>query len=84
MYFAKRESLAALGPSDEVLVPDLGSDRVWRILRSAGGKWEKKSDIIYDRHSGGGPRHVVVRGRLSSVGLPLLLERETDSTVLSP
>ncbi|KAL5531884.1 hypothetical protein ACEPAF_5447 [Sanghuangporus sanghuang] len=60
VYFAKRESAAALGPTDEILVPDLGSDKVWRLYKNAEGKWEKKNEITYNQHLGGGPRHVVV------------------------
>ncbi|KAL5483101.1 hypothetical protein ACEPAI_8330 [Sanghuangporus weigelae] len=60
VYFAKRGSAATLGPTDEILVPDLGSDKVWRLSQNAEGKWEKKSEITYNLHLGGGPRHVVV------------------------
>ncbi|KAI5122331.1 hypothetical protein M0805_002498 [Coniferiporia weirii] len=49
--------------STELLVPDLGADKIWRLNRSnVNGKWEKKGAVELDKHRGGGPRHVVVHG----------------------
>ena len=48
----------------ELLVPDLGSDKVWRLGRDAEGvAWEIK-DVI-NVEAGHGPRHVVVQGEHS-------------------
>jgi 6-phosphogluconolactonase (cycloisomerase 2 family) len=48
--------------SGELLVPDLGADKVCRFKKTDTGKWQSKSgsgsgmDIQYE--AGGGPRHV--------------------------
>ncbi|KAI0365081.1 putative isomerase YbhE [Pilatotrama ljubarskyi] len=41
---------------DEVLVPDLGSDKTRRLVREADGKWVEKGAVAYK--AGSGPRHV--------------------------
>ncbi|KAK0446975.1 Lactonase, 7-bladed beta-propeller-domain-containing protein [Desarmillaria tabescens] len=41
---------------EEVLVPDLGGDRVYRFKRDPAGTWTPQSHIAYQ--PGGGPRHV--------------------------
>ena len=49
---------------DEILIPDLGADKIWRLKQSAEGKWEKKEEItLDDKHLGGGPRHVIVKSK---------------------
>ncbi|KAF9012735.1 Lactonase, 7-bladed beta-propeller-domain-containing protein [Cyathus striatus] len=40
----------------ELIVPDLGADRVIRYKKSSSGLWELQGHIQYE--SGGGPRHV--------------------------
>jgi 6-phosphogluconolactonase (cycloisomerase 2 family) len=45
--------------ADEVLVPDLGSDKVWRLVQD-GNTWTIKGSI--DQAPGSGPRHLVVAG----------------------
>ncbi|KAI0669523.1 putative isomerase YbhE [Trametes maxima] len=41
---------------DEVLVPDLGSDKTRRLVREAEGQWFEKGIVAYK--PGSGPRHV--------------------------
>ena len=41
---------------DEILVPDLGGDRVYRFKKAPTGTWAAQSHIVYQ--PGGGPRHV--------------------------
>ncbi|EJD08182.1 putative isomerase YbhE [Fomitiporia mediterranea MF3/22] len=60
VYFSKPNSPTSLGPVEEVLVPDLGSDKIWRLRKDTDGKWEIKDEITFDKHQGGGPRHIVV------------------------
>ena len=43
----------------EILVPDLGSDKVWRLVKEAGA-WVIKSFI--QQPIGSGPRHIVLHG----------------------
>ncbi|EIN06380.1 putative isomerase YbhE [Punctularia strigosozonata HHB-11173 SS5] len=43
---------------DELLVPDLGSDKTWRFAKNAEGTWTPVAHIPYE--AGGGPRHVVI------------------------
>jgi len=45
---------------DELLVPDLGADKVWRLTKRSDGQWAIRGQV--DLESGGGPRHVVARG----------------------
>jgi len=43
--------------NQELLVPDLGSDEVWRLTRSSTGAWELGGSI--QQPAGSGPRHIV-------------------------
>ncbi|KAG8863802.1 hypothetical protein FRB96_007639 [Tulasnella sp. 330] len=46
-------------PGQELLVPDLGSDRTWRLTRSTTGSgWVVSGSIVHP--AGSGPRHCVV------------------------
>ncbi|KAF8641444.1 hypothetical protein AX16_009957 [Volvariella volvacea WC 439] len=50
--------LAHEGEADqELLVPDLGADKVFRLKKTADGKWSVSGHIQYP--AGGGPRHVI-------------------------
>ncbi|EJU01222.1 hypothetical protein DACRYDRAFT_22957 [Dacryopinax primogenitus] len=42
--------------SSEILIPDLGADKIWRLAPSASGEWEIKGEVACA--SGAGPRHV--------------------------
>lgn len=44
----------------ELLVPDLGGDKVWRFVRNQDGSWTPKGYVEYE--AGGGPRHVAFYG----------------------
>ncbi|KAI9063641.1 putative isomerase YbhE [Trametes sanguinea] len=51
----------ALEVGEEVFVPDLGADTIWRLARSGGpGQFKIQGQI--DQPKGSGPRHIVVRG----------------------
>ncbi|CAL1711668.1 unnamed protein product [Somion occarium] len=41
---------------DELLVPDLGSDKTRRLARAQGGSWEVRGELQYT--PGSGPRHI--------------------------
>lgn len=41
----------------EFLIPDLGADRTWRVVRGASGELIVKGEVVYD--PGSGPRHIV-------------------------
>ena len=56
---------------DEVLIPDLGADKTWRLRKSSEGKWESVGSIDYVGLEGGGPRHIGVYGA-SCILLPLI------------
>ncbi|TDL16913.1 putative isomerase YbhE [Rickenella mellea] len=45
----------------EVLVPDLGTDLVYRITKNDKGIWEKTDEFTFEFDRGGGPRHLVVQ-----------------------
>lgn len=45
---------------NEILVPDLGGDRVYRLKKDAKGTWSIAGHI--DHEAGSGPRHVAVHG----------------------
>jgi 6-phosphogluconolactonase (cycloisomerase 2 family) len=47
--------------NDEVLVPDLGADKVWRLRKDAEGRWTVHGHVSSE--SGSGPRHIVVYGK---------------------
>lgn len=56
---------------EEVLVPDLGADKVWRLSRGINGLWEASGEVAFESSlRGGGPRHVGVYGKLF---IPVLL-----------
>lgn len=44
----------------EVLVPDLGADKTWRLKKNAGGLWAPVGYVEYE--PGSGPRHLVYSG----------------------
>ncbi|KAG2121770.1 Lactonase, 7-bladed beta-propeller-domain-containing protein [Suillus clintonianus] len=44
----------------ELLIPDLGVDKVWRLTKRSDGKWSICGHI--DFGAGGGPRHIAARG----------------------
>ncbi|KAG1888886.1 Lactonase, 7-bladed beta-propeller-domain-containing protein [Suillus fuscotomentosus] len=44
----------------ELLVPDLGTDKVWRLTERNDGKWSIRDHIDFE--AGGGPRHITARG----------------------
>lgn len=45
---------------EELLVPDLGADKVWRFGKNDAGKWEIRGSVQYSL--GSGPRHVTFYG----------------------
>ncbi|KAL0955550.1 hypothetical protein HGRIS_001787 [Hohenbuehelia grisea] len=50
----------------ELLVPDLGSDKVWRFGKSDDGSWKIRGHVAYP--AGAGPRHVAAHdGQLFTV-----------------
>lgn len=53
---------------EEILVPDLGTDKVWRLTKNAGGIWDVAGYV--DFPSGTGPRHAVVHGMSDATQLP--------------
>ncbi|KAK2467398.1 hypothetical protein APHAL10511_000633 [Amanita phalloides] len=42
---------------EELLVPDLGADKVWRLKKDSSGLWKLQGQIQYE--PGSGPRHAV-------------------------
>lgn len=46
----------------QLLVPDLGSDKTWRLVKCGNGSWENRGHIQYS--AGSGPRHVAFYGTL--------------------
>ncbi|KAJ7768198.1 Lactonase, 7-bladed beta-propeller-domain-containing protein [Mycena metata] len=60
--------------NDEVFVPDLGGDKIWRIVRNgAPGNFEVQGQIDIDK--GAGPRHIAIHDNI------LFLVSETASTL---
>jgi len=49
-----------------ILVPNLGSNCVWRLSRSA-GIWAPATEVAFAAHPGAGPRHAVVHPTLRFV-----------------
>lgn len=45
---------------NELLVPDLGGDKIWRLTKRSDGKWAICGHVNFE--AGGGPRHVAARG----------------------
>ncbi|KAI9573187.1 Lactonase, 7-bladed beta-propeller-domain-containing protein [Boletus coccyginus] len=56
----------------ELLVPDLGSDKVWQLTRGSDGHWVIRGFISTE--TGGGPRHVATHGNMLYVLLELTSE----------
>ncbi|KAG2158574.1 Lactonase, 7-bladed beta-propeller-domain-containing protein [Suillus bovinus] len=56
----------------ELLVPDLGADKVWRLTKQSDGKWSICGHIEFE--AGGGPRHVVAQGNTIYTLLELTLK----------
>ncbi|KAJ7054139.1 Lactonase, 7-bladed beta-propeller-domain-containing protein [Mycena amicta] len=53
----------SLEVGDEILVPDLGGDKIWRIARNgAPGNFEVQGQINIDK--GAGPRHIAVQDNI--------------------
>lgn len=51
----------ALQHGDEVFIPDLGADKIWRLVQNgAPGNWEIQGFI--QQPTGSGPRHIATRG----------------------
>ncbi|KAF7369147.1 putative isomerase YbhE [Mycena venus] len=64
----------SLEVGDEVFVPDLGGDKIWRIVRNgAPGNFKVQGQIDVDK--GTGPRHIAVRDNI------LFTVHETASTL---
>ncbi|KAJ7176750.1 Lactonase, 7-bladed beta-propeller-domain-containing protein [Mycena filopes] len=60
--------------NDEVFVPDLGGDKIWRIVRDgAPGNFKVQGQINIDK--GAGPRHIAIHDNI------LFLVSETASTL---
>ena len=52
----------ALQNVDEVLVPDLGADKIWRLVQSAAdtpGQWDIQGFVV--QPTGSGPRHIALK-----------------------
>ncbi|KAG8767498.1 hypothetical protein FRC19_005382 [Serendipita sp. 401] len=45
---------------EELLIPDLGADKTWRVIKGENG-WEVKGAVEYP--AGAGPRHVLVHSK---------------------
>lgn len=58
---------------DEVLIPDLGSDKVWRLVKGTSGGYEVAGSV--DMVPGSGPRHAVAEDGL------LYVVHELDNTL---
>ena len=54
---------------NKILVPDLGADKVRRLVKAADGKWAEQGTIEYT--PGAGPRHVAFYGASPARPLPL-------------
>lgn len=50
---------------DELLVPDLGADKIWRLTKRSDGQWTIRGHLNLE--PGGGPRHIVARGTLHPI-----------------
>ncbi len=51
----------SLEHNGEVFVPDLGADKIWRIVNDgAPGKFKVQGQIDID--AGAGPRHIAIHG----------------------
>jgi 6-phosphogluconolactonase (cycloisomerase 2 family) len=63
----------------ELLVPDLGADKVWRLTKRSDGKWSICGHIDFE--AGGGPRHVAARGVSFTLTPGIFLIVMTGSTL---
>jgi len=59
----------------ELLVPDLGSDKVWQLTKGSDGHWAIRGFVSAE--TGGGPRHVATYGNV----LYILLELSSQLAV---
>jgi 6-phosphogluconolactonase (cycloisomerase 2 family) len=46
---------------EELLIPDLGADKIWRCLKNNSGAWEVKGSVSME--AGSGPRHAVIHSK---------------------
>ncbi|KAF8342588.1 putative isomerase YbhE [Cantharellus anzutake] len=60
------------GTQKEILVPDLGADKIWRLTEGDGGKWSVAGSI--DFVPGSGPRHAVIHDNIIYTALELTNE----------
>lgn len=61
----------------ELLVPDLGADKVWRLTKANDGSWQSIGHIEYE--AGSGPRHVAFHGEKRMIPFTA----EVDSMIFS-
>ncbi|KAH7911312.1 Lactonase, 7-bladed beta-propeller-domain-containing protein [Hygrophoropsis aurantiaca] len=80
----------------EILLPDLGTDKTYRITKGDDGKWTISDSVQYE--SGGGPRHLVVyentlytllelKSKLATHSFPFVsdaYQHNSASTLLGP
>ena len=52
--------VALIEEYQELLAPDLGADKVWRLKKDSDGTWKQLAYIQYE--PGSGPRHIVYYG----------------------
>ncbi|KAG8689745.1 hypothetical protein FRC11_000886 [Ceratobasidium sp. 423] len=70
----------AIEHEDEVLIPDLGADKIWRLKQSAAGQTDVPSWAVQgfvEQVQGNGPRHIAVSGGI------LYTLNELKSTLVS-
>lgn len=60
---------------DELLIPDLGADKTWRLVKGASGTWEIAGHVSYK--PGSGPRHVAFYS--ASAGLYVRCNQSTHT-----
>ncbi|KAF8422790.1 putative isomerase YbhE [Boletus edulis BED1] len=53
----------------ELLVPDLGSDKVWQLTKGSDGHWAIRGFVSAE--TGGGPRHIAIYGNVLYILLEL-------------
>ncbi|KAH7927433.1 3-carboxy-cis,cis-mucoante lactonizing enzyme [Leucogyrophana mollusca] len=80
----------------EILLPDLGTDKTYRLTKGSDGKWAITGSVQYE--AGGGPRHLVIyentlytllelKSRLATHSFPLTnnaLQHNSASTLSGP
>lgn len=64
---------------DQVLIPDLGADRVWRLVKSESDDWSVQDFV--SQPTGSGPRHIVVDGMQNFFNLSFLLTAVIDGSL---